>query len=589
MRGVNSSGIEYAQGLIGENVLVVRPAVDGNAKDKTTQANFFDLFQWDAQSGRWTLLPYSLNTEAHEGSACWSEADQMVIFSRNHNLSEKARNDRAGLFFWSNGQDTVTAFPHNDMGRVLCHPTVSADGQLLLFAADIPGGFGGMDLYYSVKNEHGWGEPVNLGAAINTAGNELFPFLHRSGTLFYSSDGMESLGNLDLFRSTPVAGVWQRPFHLPEPFNSEGDDFSLWLNALGTDGFMSSNRKDGAGADDIYSFSSNEPLFIEVTEAHDIEVLSRQGMTPVAGAEIVLQFNTGWNSPYRMKRPMPTEAPKPWQQARLLSNSTGLAHLGLSESLWIQATVRHPEYQEKTEILRFDPEHLWHQILLDPVCVPFEGIVATADGTEGISGITGLLADTAGHIIDTVATDSLGVFSLCLTAGRNYRMRFTGKGWIPLDADAWTMPNYSIVKKWYLEKDPVAEMISALTEGPIVKGSVFVFDQIYYDYNDSEIRADATAELDVLAARMNELPSMRIELIAHTDSRGKGDYNLRLSVARAEAAKRYLVRSGVAAERIMAVGYGENQLRNHCSDGVECSESEHAYNRRTEIKVLSIE
>ena len=166
---------------------------------------------------------------------------------------------------------------------------------------------------------------------------------------------------------------------------------------------------------------------------------------------------------------------------------------------------------------------------------------------------------------------------------------FSHEKYISTTAPAWAMNAYDTHKKWQLEIAPASDTPELLPEGPLEKGSIFVFDRIYYDYNDSEIRADATAELDALFAKMQENPGMRIEMIAHTDSRGQADYNLRLSVERAEAARRYLLKKGIDKSRIRAVGYGENQLRNHCRNGVECSEEEHAFNRRTEIRILAIE
>jgi outer membrane protein OmpA-like peptidoglycan-associated protein len=117
-------------------------------------------------------------------------------------------------------------------------------------------------------------------------------------------------------------------------------------------------------------------------------------------------------------------------------------------------------------------------------------------------------------------------------------------------------------------------------------GAVFVLKNIHYDFDQSFIREEAGRILDNLVNVMSQNPTLRIELSSHTDSRGKDSYNLRLSQQRAEAAVNYLVNKGIEPSRMVAKGYGEARLLNHCGNGVQCSEDEHQANRRTEIKVL---
>lgn len=118
------------------------------------------------------------------------------------------------------------------------------------------------------------------------------------------------------------------------------------------------------------------------------------------------------------------------------------------------------------------------------------------------------------------------------------------------------------------------------------KDGSWVLKNILYDFDKSNIRADAALVLDNIVAIMKQNPSLRIELSSHTDSRGDGNYNLRLSQRRAEAAVAYLVNNGIAKARLVAKGYGESRLLNHCGNGIDCTEEQHQENRRTEIKVL---
>ncbi|MEZ4904451.1 MAG: OmpA family protein [Spirosomataceae bacterium] len=119
-------------------------------------------------------------------------------------------------------------------------------------------------------------------------------------------------------------------------------------------------------------------------------------------------------------------------------------------------------------------------------------------------------------------------------------------------------------------------------------GDVFTLDNIYYDLDKFFIRPEAARELDNVVLLMKKYPGIKIELRSFTDSRASDTYNLRLSERRARAAFDYLVRKGIAPTRLVAKGYGETELVNDCSDGVNCAEADHRLNRRTEFKILAV-
>jgi outer membrane protein OmpA-like peptidoglycan-associated protein len=139
-----------------------------------------------------------------------------------------------------------------------------------------------------------------------------------------------------------------------------------------------------------------------------------------------------------------------------------------------------------------------------------------------------------------------------------------------------------------MEMEPMDEFSE---KEPIRKGTVIVLENIYYDFNKSAIRRGAARELDGLLRLMDQYKSMVIRLGSHTDCRGSDEYNLKLSEKRAESAKQYLVDRGIEAERVKTIGYGETQPRNRCDcrTNVDCTEAEHQYNRRTEVRIISID
>jgi outer membrane protein OmpA-like peptidoglycan-associated protein len=150
--------------------------------------------------------------------------------------------------------------------------------------------------------------------------------------------------------------------------------------------------------------------------------------------------------------------------------------------------------------------------------------------------------------------------------------------------------SFSIKPPKVSKKQPPHTEIAAVVLPPnhFEKGDSFVLNNLYYDLDKSNIRADAGIELDKLVLILKQHPTMRIELSSHTDSRASDDYNMALSQRRAASAVGYLVKRGINKNRMIAKGYGETRLLNQCSNGVPCTEAEHQLNRRTEVKVLSL-
>ena len=213
-----------------------------------------------------TLLSNKVNTKFHDATAAIFP-DGSIIFTRNNYFKGHTQTSLDGInklkLFTATGDhlSKMTEFPYNSNEYSTGHPTLNHDGTILVFASDMPGGYGGTDLYYSVRSGDGhWTRPINLGKQINTEGNEMFPFLDKKGSLYFSSTGYAGLGGLDLFEvplkeMKPVSP----PKNMGSPINSSKDDFSLVKNEDGKIGFFSSNRK---GSDDIYQFKRAFQLII---------------------------------------------------------------------------------------------------------------------------------------------------------------------------------------------------------------------------------------------------------------------------------------------------------------------------------------
>lgn len=140
------------------------------------------------------------------------------------------------------------------------HPALAPGDSVLFFSSDCPGGFGGMDLWITKRTANGWTEPVNAGAIVNSAYDELFPFASCPGTLFFSSNRPGGEGGLDIYAWAINDSDYVGPERLRGPINSASDDFSFWLDTDRTNGFFSSNRKGISSDDNIYAFRIAWPV-----------------------------------------------------------------------------------------------------------------------------------------------------------------------------------------------------------------------------------------------------------------------------------------------------------------------------------------
>jgi len=224
-----------------------------------------------------------LSTKYNYGPLCFNKTGTTVYFTRN---SKQPHEDRFNLEIceatfakglWTN----IKIMPFVQPAYDFYHPALSSDGQRLYFCSNLPGGWGGSDIYYiTLGTQAGKSVAINPGVKINTAGNELFPSIN-GNVLYFSSDGFAGLGGLDLFKIANENGKWETPVNLGYPLNSSFDDFGIIFNAGKTKGFFSSNR---LGSDDIYTFA-HAPFFMRMSGT----VLSRTTLKRLDSVKVVLR------------------------------------------------------------------------------------------------------------------------------------------------------------------------------------------------------------------------------------------------------------------------------------------------------------
>ncbi|MFZ1694889.1 MAG: OmpA family protein [Flavobacteriales bacterium] len=263
----------------------------GSKANPWNGAAFLDLFTVKPgegiMAGSATPLPGEVNGRFHDGPAVLSADGRTMYFTRSDYFRFRLNKDGNGtshlMLFRAELQPDgrwgkVSSFAYNGEDFSAGHAALSADGSALYYVSDMPGGFGGTDLYVCERTADGWGLPRNLGPTVNTPGNEMFPTM-RGDTMYFSSNGHRSLGGLDIFRSVLHDGDWSAPENLNYPINTQHDDFALVM-LDGSKGYLSSNR---AGQDGIYRFQENAPTLVL-----NISVFDMDDGSPMAGAEVRL-------------------------------------------------------------------------------------------------------------------------------------------------------------------------------------------------------------------------------------------------------------------------------------------------------------
>lgn len=541
--GINTANLEFSPAFFGDKIALVHAETVKNKKnDPGINEPFFDLVYAETGSnGRLTnkeKFNSRINSDFHEGPMAYDAVNGRMYFTRAGIEKKRVRgidrdtSVRKIMIAEFQGANTLMSeFNLNSKYYSVCNPTLSRDGTIMIFSADRAYGFGGMDLYACFFDGKKWTGMVNLGPDINSSGNDVFPYLWRDSVLIFSSDRKDGAGGFDLYISVLEGGLWSAPERFDHPFNSAYDDFGLILRADAKSGYFTSNRPGGKGKDDIYSFNADKSLLLTQEEAGKIQVY----------ISVLDKFSF-----------------EPLGNARVEAKELQFAGSGLD-----------PDYYEADIITGSSPGNIILKI--SPRTVSADEAVTDLSGGAELE-----LKEKSRYLI-TVTSEEYEPFTIIYTAKTSGdTVNVVLEPYSPEDTEDDVM-EATVEKK--------AETSTSILSHTTV-GSRIIFDNIYYNYNSAEILPGAFAELDSLALWMLENPFVRIRLESHTDSRGNDTYNLLLSVKRGESVKSYLMEKGITHDRIEVTGMGESRIRNHCKNGVKCSEREHQYNRRTEVVIL---
>jgi len=294
---MNTDAKDFAPSYYKDKIVFTSSGTKPNIrKYKWTGLPFLNLYEADVTDGQLTgikLFNRDMKGKMHDGPSAFSTDGNFIALTRNnYDLGRKDRVVNLHMFFstlegdkWS---DQVPFALNNDDYSV-GHPCFANNGNTMYFVSDMPGGFGGADIYRVEKNGSTWGTPVNLGDGINTEGDEMFPFFEEEKSiLLFASNGRFGLGGLDIFQARKSDAGFDGASNVGAPINTPHDDFAIILKHSTKKGYFSSNRP-GSGEDDIYALTYTEL----VKDKYIVGTAKDEDGRPIPSASIVLTDDKG--------------------------------------------------------------------------------------------------------------------------------------------------------------------------------------------------------------------------------------------------------------------------------------------------------
>lgn len=457
------------------------------------------------------------------------------------------------------------------------HCTVTPDGQNMYFVSDRPGGFGGRDIYRIVKLPNGdWSEPQNLGPGINTPYDEESPFIAvNNKTLYYSSNGPQSMGGFDIFVTfRDEDNNWSAPVNLGYPINSAGDDVFYTTTIDGLRGYLSSFRKGGYGEKDIYEIRNDY-----------------MGNRPISSLRGTITMSDG--------SAIPEDVTVKLECLTCKTEDSQFSYPRMKNGAFFSVLRRCTDYKlyfmQGEEVLRTmdfntlcnaeNEEIQKHHVMGS---YTLAGTVSDSKTLELLQNATVEFIDDKDEVFETYSTDANGAFKSNMLAKKEFGDHITFS--IRVKKEHYLTQTFVVDTVLGDQAHIQLDYLIAKTDIGTDIGQVIELNPIYFDLDKSNIRPDAAVELDKIVKIMNDNPNIVIELGSHTDCRASKSYNMALSNRRARSSAKYIQDRIDNPKRIYGKGYGESQLVNDCGcEGnvvSDCTEEEHQANRRTEFKIV---
>lgn len=495
-------------------------------------------------------------------------------------------------------------------------PVISADESVLMFTSRRPGSTGGRtdeflnepfeDIYVSYNKNGKWSQAVNIGKPINTEGHD--------ATMGLSPDGQTLLiyidekGNGNVFQCDLKGDAWSKPERLNKNINTDYHESSASLASDGKRMFFVSNRPDGLGDRDIYMSTKDEkgrwgkaenlgPTINTQWGEEGIFIhpdgktiyFSSQGHKTMGGYDIFKsvydETTKTWSTPENLGYPVNT----PDDDVFFVVSASGKHGYyasfngnGYGEKDIYLVTFLGPE---KPMIMNNEDNLLASLVapVKETVIAPtlqikeaqltiLKGTITDALTKKPLEATIELIDNVKNEVVASFTSNSsTGRYLVSLPAGRNYGIAVKKEGYL-FHSENFDIPATAAFQE--VTKDVELKNVAV--------GSKIILKNIFFDFDKATLRPESTNELERLTKLLQDVPTLKIEIGGHTDSKGADDYNKKLSDNRAKAVVEYLVSKGISVSRLTSMGYGEEQpiATNDTEEGRQL-------NRRTEFKILS--
>ncbi len=520
---------------------------------------------------RFGEIGYAIVPKTNEIFICRYEPGQQDEYSLGYNLYK-------GFLGANREISRPSKFQLDKFRYAIAYPTLSTDGKFMIFASDAPGGFGGWDLYRAEYTSKGLENIKNMGDKINSAGDELYPFMMNDTIIFFATDGHGGLGGFDIY-SKNLSQEKELSRNLGNPINSSANDYGIYFDS-GLSGYFTSNRAGGVGHDDIYQFTIHQlKLSGEVIDEGSGDNLKNVNVTvkrSIGKDEVLALADNG-------KLVLSAE---PGEQLEITIEKEGYETKSFTVNTSNMSFIGNHNMQiGKLPVVRLEPEPITFE--LDPKLLEkpevsdifFSVQIATAKSPisekylkrkyTGDKEIVELLDGKYYHYF-------IGKYKSYFEAKELWKSRNKKEPFL-----AYKDGKSQRIMKALKE----VHVVPAESRDPIVHDFINKTEQlsssiIYYGLDLFRVPDNSEAVLEKVVKELNDNPNYFLEIAAHTDKRGSDMYNRALSEERAKFLRKYFVDQGISELRIISHGIGEKQLKNYCA---ECSEDDHKLNRRAEL------
>ncbi len=583
-----------------------------------TDRGYFTVYKQD-KAGDITEVVSNVPNSSGFSDPSFAASQNLLFYSVTRNIT-KVKKDRditvqPEIYYSKVGTDGnlegFTAFPYNDsLGYAVMHPYVDEQAKRLYFASDMPGGMGGYDLYYSEYDESMvFSTPVNLGPEVNTEGNETHPF-RKDNKFYFSSTGHKGLGGMDIFEANYTPAAISGTANMGYPINSLADDFSYREDKDRTV-YLSSNRKGGMGLDDIYMAKEMYKQFLARVLDCNGEVITSSYLATFRDKTQGIMVATARNDKGEL-----TAQLEPESDFGITITKPGYFPL-TDESITTKGFAGDTVKRE----YRLVPIPYQLPVHVDIVYYDLDKFMIRKDAMPALDKLVELM-DKYSFLDLLVAshTDSRASDEYNITLSNNrakavteylgakginsdrVRLEWFGESQLINDCgngkpcneenhqlnrrSELVLEAFPDPTKQYDIPQELKDMDFCEPEDIFTKIQEEINDipTIYFDFDKSMLRSVHKTELERTAIMLKRMPNLMLYIEGHTDQRGDGPYNQKLSERRAQVVKDYLKNRGVEENRLESQWFGKTKPIHNC-DEVTCTPAMHQLNRRTELRV----